>query len=392
MTGMEQFLYFIFGLITGFAAILPGIHTNTIAQPLAGVAEPFSASVAIAAATAVGTMLALLPAIFLFVPEQASIVSVLPGHRLVQEGRGLAAIRLCVKTAITALILAPLFLSISYFLIPTTYFVVRPYIAPLLILACAFFVFTEQKRGHAIAILLLSGIFGFVVLNSPLLKEPLFTPFIGLFAISNLLLATKKETRQCIPEQNKSIKLPLPQLFGIVTVGSLLGIFADILPAIGSSAQFATFGAFVAPDAQSFLALTTSITVVHLASAYITLHTIEKARIGSIAMIKSLVGIPEINFVILYLLATAVGIAIGALALLVVARPFLNFVKNIGTKKLNVALLIYLLSIVFIVDGLNGIAVTTVATAIGLLAPLCGVRRTLLMGVLIIPAIIYLLV
>lgn len=390
-------LWVVLGVAGGLAAgLFPGIHANTIAQMFTYLSiDPLSLSIAIAAAAAVNTVISVIPAIFLCVPEQSTILSVLPGQRLVNEGRGLHAVWICGIASAVALLLSLLLLPVSLTALPLLYDAIKPFLLPVLAAICIIFLVQERTPkgiGSAVLVFALSGIFGFLLLNSALLKEPLFAPFIGMFAISNLLL-TLDNVR--IPYQksiHRNETAVTTQLLAVIAVGALLGGLADLLPAVGSSAQLATFGSVLTAGSPSmFLALTTSISVSHLVNSFVALHAIGKARIGATAIIRETFGFPDLPTLGVYLLTIAVAVGAGIALLFKISIPFIQLMRRTDMRIVNALLAAYLLAAVVAVDGFAGVAVLGLATAIGVLPPLLGVRRTHLMGFLFVPTLFYLL-
>ncbi|MEM2974568.1 MAG: tripartite tricarboxylate transporter permease, partial [Candidatus Micrarchaeia archaeon] len=126
------------GLIAGtISGILPGIHSNTIAQIFDSITlNPVLMGVAIVAASSVYTIISFLPSIFLCVPESSTILSVLPGQKMLREGKGLYAVYISSFSALIALIISIILLPLFFVLIPTTYLIIRSFMAFLLALIC----------------------------------------------------------------------------------------------------------------------------------------------------------------------------------------------------------------------------------------------------------------
>lgn len=91
-----------------FTGAIPGIHVNTAAAVLAA-AYPAAAGIVqvltgpehapavvaccIFAASTVHSFVDFVPSVFIGAPDTDDVLSVLPGHRLLMEGRGMAAVR-----------------------------------------------------------------------------------------------------------------------------------------------------------------------------------------------------------------------------------------------------------------------------------------------------------
>lgn len=87
------------GIITG---LIPGLHVNNVAILLIAISptllqhgiSPVCIAIIIIANAVAHTFLDFIPSIFLGAPEAETALAVLPGHRLLLEGRGIEAIRL----------------------------------------------------------------------------------------------------------------------------------------------------------------------------------------------------------------------------------------------------------------------------------------------------------
>ena len=96
------------GTITG---LIPGLHVNTIGFLLlattSSLAQPTVViAAAILAAGITHTYLSIVPGLVLGVPEAATVVGALPGHRMVLQGAGPEAIRLSAIGSGVALLVA----------------------------------------------------------------------------------------------------------------------------------------------------------------------------------------------------------------------------------------------------------------------------------------------
>ena len=89
------------GIITG---LIPGIHINLVSLLLVSVSgyflgftSPIVLGVFIISMSVTHTFLDTLPSIFLGAPDADTALAVLPGHRLLLEGRGYEAVKLTVN-------------------------------------------------------------------------------------------------------------------------------------------------------------------------------------------------------------------------------------------------------------------------------------------------------
>ncbi len=111
------FLGVICGAITG---LIPGIHVNTAgaiiftssAFFIGNFFSPEFLCVFLVAMSIAHALIEFIPSIFLGVPDEATAVSVLPGHRMVLEGRSKEAIRIVAIGGFGAIIVIILILPI----------------------------------------------------------------------------------------------------------------------------------------------------------------------------------------------------------------------------------------------------------------------------------------
>ena len=87
--------FFIAGIILGMlGGLLPGIHSNTIISILSSVGlSGIDFAYVIIAVMASHQLFSFIPSIFFGIPEQGSVLSVLPGQRMVREGNGTLALK-----------------------------------------------------------------------------------------------------------------------------------------------------------------------------------------------------------------------------------------------------------------------------------------------------------
>ena len=86
--------------------------------------------------------------------------------------------------------------------------------------------------------------------------------------------------------------------------------------------------------------------------------------------------------------ATFFSIALSSLALVKLAPRISRMLMGLEGKKLNALIFLYICALLLITSGPPGLLVASVATAIGVLPPLLGVRRTHLMGLILLPSLL----
>jgi len=279
-----------------------------------------------------------------------------------------------------------LLLPVSLVLLPAAYSLIEPHLA-LVLAAASVFLLSSEREGKKIAvaagIFLLSGALGVATLRGAI-NDPLFPAFCGLFAGSGILLSFTSRTR--LPAQ-KSERTELDFL-PYVAAGVLFGMLSDLLPGIAAPAQIAIFASAIisVDDARKFLALVASIAASHAIFAFGALLSIGKAREGALAIMNGLkpIGAGDLPALIGVLL---LSMGVSAFLLMRLARHA-GALAAFDTRALNLGVLAYLVCAVAIISGGVGLLLFATATAVGLLPPLLGVRRTHVMGMIIVPSIL----
>ena len=386
----------IFGIISGFflgllAGLLPGLHSNTIAAIMLKTDfGAFFSAAAIASMAASHSVFEFIPAIFLFIPDSETVVSVLPGHRLLMKGRGAYALSLCAFSALFAAGFSLLLLPVAYFAMPVIYSAIEPHILWIVLLACVFLIASERKAREialALGVFLLSGLLGLFALEAPILRDPLLPVFSGLFASAGILLSLREGGS--LPKQiEEKIEISTTYL-PCVLAGVVLGMLSDLLPGISTPAQIAVFAsAFLYLNAPRFLALVASIGVSHSLFALVATAAIGKARTGSSIAIRELIGASSLEQTGWLIGISILSIAIAVMALLLLSKRLAGFLSRMPMQEIGLLILAYLGFLVFLFDGPMGLLVMATATAIGVIPPLVGVRRTHLMGCILVPSIV----
>ena len=119
---MELFIVFLLGTFIGcFCGFVPGLHPNStipVVFAFSFLFQPIEAAVILVSAGVANSFVSFIPAIFLGAPEAGSALSVLPGHRLLMQGRGFEAVRLTVIGGMGAMFLAVLMLPLFSVYLP----------------------------------------------------------------------------------------------------------------------------------------------------------------------------------------------------------------------------------------------------------------------------------
>jgi putative membrane protein len=385
------------GIVTG---IIPGLHVNTVAVIGFGTyaslgLDPLGFVVILTALSITHAFLDYLPAIFLGAPQEETALSVLPAHRLFMQGRALEAVKLTATGSLMGLTLGLLLFIPALYVIPVAYNASRGVIAYILIVLVLLLLFHERVKKKicwAFIIFLLSGWLGVLVLDKQKFlssTEILFPVFVGLFGMSNLIDSLKSQV-QSVP-QDEYIKVDLePGFIGSAFVGALSGAIIGILPAISPSQMGALLSERFKMDSRNFLVFVSSINTSDAIYSMLAIYTIQNPRSG-VAVIAQKVLAIDYNTVLLLVGVMAFSAFFATIAHIEIGKRMSGLVSKIDYRKLCVTSLLFILSLIYLFTGIFGLMLAFLSTIIGLLPILSGTSRTHLMGVLLVPTILFFL-
>jgi len=389
---IEIILSLFVGILTGiFTGLIPGIHINLIGAFLITLISsfyinPIYAMVFIVSLAITHTFIDFIPSIFLGCPDTDTELSVLPGHELLKLKRGYEAIYLSNMGSIIAIILTAIILIPSLFLIEKFYNLIFSFIPYFLILISIILILTEKNKYYGFFIFLLTGLLGIgtstLELNQSLL--PLLT---GLFGVSSIIISLKNHVN--IPSQiitKPHIKITRPVLSALI--GAPLCSF---LPGVGSGQAAIIGNTIIKNSMKQFIVLLGIVNTLVMTFSFISLFIISKTRTGAAANIKEIIGTLNINHFILIIIVVLISGIFAYFLTLFLAKYFALKLKNINYKKLSLITLAILFIVVFIISGILGIIVLIISSLTGIYAIELNVRRSNMMGVLILPTIFWLL-
>jgi len=397
---LEIAIALLLGVTAGtISGITPGIHINLISALLLVFSSflltkfflsPIILVIFLVAMAITHTFVDFVPSIFLGAPDEDNFLSILPGHEMLIKGQGYSAVVYTLYGSLSALIIILIFSPLFFYFLPLIY----PYaekIMPLILLIISFFLiyFEKTNRTWATIIFLLSGILGLTTLNLPM-KESLLPLFTGLFGISSLITSINK--KQKIPKQKiqslKEITIKKEGLFKSLFASILASPLCSFLPGLGSG-QAAVIGSEVVGelDRKEFLVLLGSINTIVTGLSFITLYSIGKARTGIAATIEKLIDLSLNDILIITAIIILSGI-ISFFLTLKLAKIFSKIITKVNYSKLSIAIISFLIILVYWFSGILGIFVLITSTLLGLTCIYLGIRRTHMMGCLIIPSLI----
>lgn len=384
----------LFGTITG---LIPGIHINLIGILLVSISttlflslNPIYLIVLISSMAITHTFIDFIPSIFLGCPDTDTELSVLPGHELLKQGKGYEAVLLSVYGSLFAIIILILIAYPSSLIFPKIYNLtnLKNWILPaILITVSTLLILIEKKKIPAIIVFILSGILGYLVLNLEGLNQPLLPLLTGLFGSSILLTSIKNKIK--IPEQDtrkisfKKRKFIKP-LFGSLVASPL----CSFLPGLGSG-QAAIMGNMISKtDQKGFIVLLGATNTLVMGFSFITLYLFSKTRTGSAAAMQQIIGTITFQLLILILTVILISGIISFYLTKFLAKSFSKHINKISYSKLSTIILILLVVIVTSISGFLGLWVLIISTMLGIYCNSLGVRKTLMMGCLLIPTVL----
>jgi putative membrane protein len=381
------------GIITG---LFPGIHVNLVATTLFAISpvllnyfSPLSLAVFIISLSVVHSFLDTIPSVYLGAPENENALSVLPGQKMLLQGRAHQAVKITTLGTyagmIVSLLLIPLFMLVAQKLFP----IIKPYLVHVLILLMAFMILKEKQKFWSFFLFMLSGTLGVIVFSIPNLNEPLFPLLSGLFGVSGLLISFFENTH--IPPQKFSdkIKLKTKDLVKAILGSSIAVFFIQFFPGLGP-----TQGAVISNQIvrglkdKGYLALVGAMGTMSVVFSLVTFYTLGKAKDGTIVIISKLMDVDFNSFLVLILVFLIAG-SIAVLLTLFFSKVFAKIVVKVNYKILLVSIISFIVIMTIILNGPIGILVLITSTAIGVIAPLKGIGRNHAMGCLIMPVILY---
>jgi len=393
---LEILLFLVLGIIAGtFSGLIPGIHINLVGAILISLSasvlsfiNPIYFVVFIVAMAISHTFLDFIPSVFLGCPDTETELSVLPGHELLRDGRGYEAVCLTAYGGLFAVLLLPLLAYPLSFVFSKIYEPIKILIPGILIFVSVFLVLTERKMKNALVVFLLTGILGLLVLNMNL-KEPLLPLLSGLFGSSMLLISIND--RIDIPAQKitePAEKFPKKPLLASIIASPLCGF----LPGLGSGQAAIIGNSILKTDKKGFLFLLGATNTLVMGFSFLALYAISRTRTGAAVAVQEMMGslTPEILILILF------TILISGIACFFLTKRIARFsAQKIGRTKyrnLSFITLGILAIVVFLVSGFFGFIVLLVSTATGIYCISLGVKRTNMMGCLLLPTILIYLI
>lgn len=395
-SGVTALGFITLGIVVGtVSGLTPGLHVNALAMLLAITAHsipgpPHLVGATLLAAGVTHSFLDVVPSLTLGVPDAAMAASVLPGHRLVLDGRGHEALRLSVIGSTGAVALA-LLLGVPVTLVMIRLYPILgdhlPLVLALVMLALVVREQTWLARIGAVASLIASGVFGIHILDTnPVgvlpVDDILLPAFAGLFGVPILLAALRGAG---VPEQDSFDILVAPRAVARAGVagagaGGVVGYIPGVSSAIAAVLALASLPGQSAD--RGFIVAVSGVNTSNTIFALFALIALGSPRTGVLVAYER-ASLP-LNLPLL-LASIVIAGATSAIIVVTIGDLALDIAHRIDNRRLVTCILVLLVLLAFLFAGLIGVGVLLIGTVIGFIPHITASRRAHLMGVLVVP-------
>ena len=388
---IEILLFLFAGIVAGtITGLIPGIHINlvgilivSLSATALGFLDPIYFIVFITATAITHTFVDFIPSVFLGCPDTDTELSILPGHELLKKGRGYEAVLLTCYGSLAAVFLLIIITIPSIIIIPRIYEFIRTLTPYLLILVSIILISLEKKKHKAALAFFLTGFLGLTVLNMPL-KEPLLPLLTGLFGASMLIISIKTKIK--IPEQE--ITKPKTKIFKPLLGALIASPLCSFLPGLGSG-QAAIIGNLISKtNKKGFLILVGATNTLVMGFSFVAFYLISRTRTGAAVAIKEIIGTLSPKLIFLILITILITGILAFFLTPFLARLFSKNITKIKYSAISISTITLLILIIFFISGLLGLIVFVASTLTGIYCISLGIRRTNMMGCLLLPTII----
>ena len=396
------------GTTTG---MIPGIHVNTAGAILFAsstflltMVSPEFLCVLMVSMSIAHALIEFVPSMLLGVPQEGTATSILPGHRMVLQGRSKEVIRIVSVGGFGAIIVTIIMMPVFAIALPLLHDVSKPFTWIILLVASIYLTYnlTANTRDFLWALLLfvLSGILGWVIFQTPISSgTTLMCVFSGLFGISTILFSLNDSST--IPHQNPFYELNIDyNKFKSIFAGGITGAILGFLPGFGP-AQGTVIAQAVSgtndnndDDTVNFLLATSGLNISDCLFSLIAIYIIGNPRSGIAVYMSYLIFEMGLNHLAIFIFASLIAVSVSLVLSLKLGDSFSRLMGGVDYKKLSIGVILLQIAILYIfifyykAPVLYMTLALITSTAMGMLPHYIGVGKSHLMGVLIIPAIV----
>lgn len=410
-------LFILTGFVLGICSgLTPGLHTNNFASLLLAISpillsqgvEPYHLASTILAASITHTFVDIIPSVFIGAPDADTALAVLPGHNMMLDGRGIEAIRLSALGSAASVLVAMILICPLSYLFGNFYDQFMEHMGLILFSIVSLMIITERGpyvegqgslvhlkyKAISLIIFLVSGFLGcFAFQHEELAKsflnlEPqVLLPLLsGLFGASLLILSLATNAK--VPAQRETnFDLPFRSIAKSAFLGGLSGSVVAWVPGVTPAvATVVTRFGSIGSD-REFLISISGVNTANALFALVALQVVGRPRSGAAIAIKELVEIDQKLMILMVIIVLGTALA-SYLTTLWMGRLAAKVVRRLNYKKLCLSVLVFLAGMTFIFAGFFGLFLFFLATLIGIIPSLIGIRKIHTMGVLMLPLLI----
>lgn len=408
---IEYLLFLLLGILAGVAAgLLPGLHINNIGVIVLSASaslsiDPIAFAIFLVAMATSQAFINFIPAIFLGVPDEDTVLSLLPAHKLLVAGRGMEAVRITAKASLYGILLAIALLPPAFLIIPAAYSTARGAIAPILILATAYLIIRERgKLLWATATFFISGYLGWVSLNIPTFSsnQAMLAMFSGLFGIGTLLTGVTSKSKSHPQDLDAQVQMESKGMWRGSMLGASGGLVVGLLPAMSPSQIGIIFQEILSLKERAkgrledlhirrFLVMIASLSAADAMFSIFSLYLIGNPRSGISVIMQDFFGRIDLGFVILVAFVMLITAAMSYKIHIFLGKKFSELADRIDFRLLSLGGLVFVVLLVAWSSGPLGLLISAVGAAISLVPAMTGVSRTHCMGCLMLPTLLFFL-
>lgn len=402
------FIGILIGTTTG---MIPGIHVNTAGAIIFASStflltflSPEFLCVMMVSMSIAHALIEFVPSMLLGVPQEGTATSILPGHRMVLQGRSKEVIRVVSVGGFGAILVTIAMLPIFAIALPILHDLTKPFTWIILLVASVYLTYslTSNARDFLWSLLLfvLSGILGWIIFQTPISSGiTLMCTFSGLFGISTILFSLNDSSS--IPHQNPFYELDIDygkfkSIFAGGITGAILGFLPGFGPAQGTVIAQAVSGANDNDDDDTvnFLLATSGLNISDCLFSLIAIYIIGNPRSGIAVYMSYLIFEMGLNHLAIFIFASLIAVSVSLVLSLKLGDSFSRLMGGIDYKKLSISVILlqivilYLFVFYYKAPFFYMTLALITSTSMGMLPHYIGVGKSHLMGVLIIPAIV----
>ena len=299
------------------------------------------------------------------------------------QGRGVEAICLTTAGALIAVLIGSALTPLFFLFIEENSEQIIQITPLILIVALATFVIWEKgikSKLIAFFIIIAAGSQGFLFQNQ------IFPLITGYFGIAGTLYALNEAPTLIKQTQNIQIKL---STLKDSLVGIIGGAIVAVMPGIGSNTAAGIINLFKkTPETEKYLVMLGAINASNFFFSFATLLALSKARNGAMLAIQDKILYTD-NTLFYGTLIMIFSAGIGGISAIWLAKKAAKLLEKNKTKILSIGTIIFMITLVGLLNGLIGLTALFFSTALGIFVLTNKSKRSICMSSLIVPTLFF---